>query len=255
MDTKKLRLLYSVALSVALIAASICLMVACYQVYQSGGPQIYTAEKIAEAFAPISISVYIALILTFGGFVIYMLPPYEKEKLKAEKDYGMMLEKQRAKTDLSGCDNGALVAAIEKQTKLRKLLCLVNGALLIACTGLFLVYALQGENFHSSQITEAMISAMYVFVPCLLAPFGFSVFTAYACRASIRKELELLKQVDTMKDPDQVFGKKCKGFTVALRVVLVVAAVALICVGLMGDGWADVLTKAVNICRECVGLG
>ena len=36
---------------------------------------------------------------------------------------------------------------------------------------------------------------------------------------------------------------------------VVILLCALIVVGAIGEGWRDVLTKAVAICTECVGLG
>lgn len=41
----------------------------------------------------------------------------------------------------------------------------------------------------------------------------------------------------------------------SLRWVLLAVAVALILWGFLAGGADDVLTKAVNICTECVGLG
>lgn len=40
-----------------------------------------------------------------------------------------------------------------------------------------------------------------------------------------------------------------------LRWVILVAAVIILVYGYMHGGTADVLTKAINICTECVGLG
>jgi len=40
-----------------------------------------------------------------------------------------------------------------------------------------------------------------------------------------------------------------------VRCVLVCAAVVLLVYGYLAGGTADVLTKAINICTECVGLG
>ncbi|MBQ4066050.1 MAG: thioredoxin [Clostridia bacterium] len=41
----------------------------------------------------------------------------------------------------------------------------------------------------------------------------------------------------------------------AVTVLILVLAVALIVVGALSDGASAVLTKAVNICTECIGLG
>ena len=43
--------------------------------------------------------------------------------------------------------------------------------------------------------------------------------------------------------------------TSAVRIVLICAAAVLIVLGVLNGGLRDVLVKAVNLCRECVGLG
>lgn len=40
-----------------------------------------------------------------------------------------------------------------------------------------------------------------------------------------------------------------------IKLIIIVAAIAAIILGAFMGGFADVLTKAVNICTECIGLG
>lgn len=246
--------IYGIVLSVALAVAGICLMVACYGIYASGGEQIYTTQKIAAAFAPISIPVFLALALTLGGFILHLFMPLE-EKKTVNKNYALMLRKLHEKNDLSRCGDRALVAAIEKQPRLRKLHSIISLVVLGLCTVAFLIHACNGSNFHSSEITQSMIVSMYIMLPCLAIPFGYGVFTAYFCKASIQKELALMKLVACPRTPAPAPAKKESKAVLFFQLGVLVAAVALIVVGVLGDGFADVLTKAVNICRECVGLG
>ncbi|MBR2320548.1 MAG: thioredoxin [Clostridia bacterium] len=39
------------------------------------------------------------------------------------------------------------------------------------------------------------------------------------------------------------------------RVFVAVAGLVLLVVGICGDGMQEVLTKAINICTQCIGLG
>ena len=255
MVSKRIRQIYGIVLSVALVAAGICLMGACLWIYRSGGDQIYTAQKIATAFAPISLVVYLALALSIGGFVLHLILPQEKEKRMVEKNYALMLRKLHEKNDLSGCGDRALVAAIEAEPKRRKLHSWISLAVLGVSTVVFLCYACNGANFHTSEITQSMLRAMWVMLPCLALPFGYSVFTAYLHKKSIQRELELMKLVAVPRTPVVQEQKDHSRVYSILRVCLLVLAVVLVVVGIVGDGWMDVLTKAVNICRECVGLG
>lgn len=255
MNTKTIRLIYGIVLSIALGIAGICLMLACWQVYRSGGEQIYTAEKIAAAFAPIRVPVYLALALTIGGFILELVLPGQSKKQRVEKNYPLMLKQLHQKHDLSACGDKQLVKAIEAQPKLRRLHSGISIAVLVLSAAVFLRYALNGEHFHSSEITESMLRAMWVMLPCLAVPFAYAVFTAYFHKASIRKELALMKLVAAPKKPEPAPVKNASQLPAALCYCLLGVAVGLIVVGALGDGWSDVLTKAVNICRECVGLG
>ncbi len=254
MAKKIIWLIYGILTSLALVAAGVLLMIACYGVYTSGGPQIYTAEKVAAAFAPIAIVVYAAGFLVVGGLILHLFLPME-QKRRSEKNYVLLLRKLHFKNDLSDCGDRKLVAAIEKQSKLRNLHSMISFGLLVISGIVFLVYACNGSNFHSTQITESMIRAMYVMIPCLAVPFGYGVFTAYFHRYSIRKELELMKLVAAPVQRIKVAIKEDSRSLQLFQLGVLMVAVVLIVVGVIGSGYADVLTKAVNICRECVGLG
>ncbi|MBQ6325961.1 MAG: thioredoxin [Clostridia bacterium] len=53
-------------------------------------------------------------------------------------------------------------------------------------------------------------------------------------------------------EPKTVSQPKSKG---AIQAILVVAAIALMIVGVLNGSARDVLYKAITICTECVGLG
>ena len=254
MTRKLLWRIYGILLSVALITAGVCLMYACMQVYTSGGEQIYTAEKIAAAFAPIAIPVYLTLALVVGGFLLSLAVPVEQKKT-VEKNYPLMLAKLHQKNDLDGCGDKRLVAAIVKEPEKRKFTSILSFAILGICSLGFLCYALNGSNFHSTDITQSMVKGVGVMLGCLAVPAAFSIFAAYYNKASIRREVELMKMVAAPRQPVELTPKApCRLWAILPYGLLAVAAV-LIVVGVMGNGFADVLTKAVNICRECVGLG
>ncbi|MBR5524012.1 MAG: thioredoxin [Clostridia bacterium] len=40
-----------------------------------------------------------------------------------------------------------------------------------------------------------------------------------------------------------------------MRSALLVLGVGAVLYGALSGGWLDVLTKAINICTECIGLG
>jgi hypothetical protein len=100
-----------------------------------------------------------------------------------------------------------------------------------------------------------MIRNTLVWAACLVPACALGIYTAYAGRCSMKTELELLRHVALQKMPPKDVIKSCALQLNILRGSLIALAIALIVVGAIGEGWRDVLTKAVAICTECVGLG
>ncbi len=251
---KKIRFLYGLLLSFSAAMAGICLIAACLSIYHSGGAQIYTAEKISAAFSQIAWGVYPFLALTVGSLLLELvLPPRPKAK-KGSQTPQMQLKQLRSKANMQYC-GPQLRAAIEAQQKRRKLHIGISFALLIVGSLIFLIYALDSRHFHQSEVNTSMINAMTVMLPCLSVPLGYGVFTAYHNQKSILKECKLLITVPKYDSADTGTAPRKPSFAQYLKWGLLIAAVALLVYGYFAGGTADVLTKAVNICTECVGLG
>jgi hypothetical protein len=99
---------------------------------------------------------------------------------------------------------------------------------------------------------------MYWFLPCLAVPFIYGIFAAYHRRGSLQKEIELVKQAipgaPAVAKDETLPADRSKLF-LGLRIALLVVAVGIMVYGFFAGGTNDVLTKAINICTECVGLG
>ena len=251
-DERKQKLLkaYAVALSCVIILAGVCLMVACVSIYRSGD-EPFSRDAVAAAFSPISIPVYLCLAMVLGGFVLKFVFPAPAGKTGAWKQPTVTLNRLRARTDLEGCQDGlkAEILAARRCRKNQKRICAI---VLTVCAAAFLVYALDGSHFHASKINTSMINAMWVLLPCVAVSFVTCIWFVKARRNSISREIELLKQCPK-KDAPQAAAKP--DHRAKLRYALLQAAVALALFGFFSGGTADVLTKAVNICTECIGLG
>ena len=248
--SKRIRLIYSIVLSAALIIAGLCLMAACVNIYSSGD-RPFSREAVAEQFSGIAIPVYLALALTIGSFLLELFLPAEDHKRKADKNYGMILKNLWKKRDLNSAPL-PLRDSILAQQKRRKVLSSVSAGLLALCSMLFLFFGANPTNFSSSDINGSIVNAVILMLACLAIPFGFAVFAAYSTRRSLQKEIELVKQIP----PGEAVNRAgTHDYTPLLRWSLLAAAVVLITYGYFAGGTVDVLTKAVNICTECVGLG
>ena len=249
-----LRLVYHIAVTAALVVAGLCLMVACVNIYRlnpDGHP--FTREVVAQHFAPIALPVYLCIALAVVGFCLRPLLP-DAPALKADLSLPT-LKRLTARVDVGACP-AELATAIKKERRARALHWGVVEALLAAGGAIFLLYALDMENFHISEITASMKAAMVWLIPCMGVPFAYGVFSAYFSRASVKREIALLKSAPAEAvSPAPAAPAVTERWIVIVRCALVALALFGIAVGFANGGWLDVLTKAINICTECIGLG
>ena len=252
-SSSRIRRVYGILLSLALVAAGICLMVQCFRIYTSA-EGIFSREIVAQYFSPIAIPVWLCLVLVILGFALDAFLPAEKKRIPVEKNYVLILEKLHEKTDLDRCSDDLRDAVIREQKRRRQL---KYTTFFLLCMGAveFFSYALKADAFHQHEINASMIQAMACLVPCVAIPFGCAVFAAYQNKASIRREIELLKQADAPRTAPVEAPKKAALSPVLLRWAFLAVAVGILVYGYVSGGTADVLTKAINICTECVGLG
>lgn len=250
---KQIRRIYGIFESIVIILAGICLMVQCVAIYRSGDHP-FSREVVAAHFAPIAVPVYLCLAMVVVGLILDLILPKVPEKKIAQKQYTLILGRLQAKKDLDACDE-ALRSAVLAQRKSRTMHKRIRNILCAICAVVFLSYGMNPGNFHQSEINFSMINAMCVLIPCLIVSFACAVLTAYHNRASIQKEIELLKKAPAAAVPAAEEPVKAANWPVILRNVIAAAAVIVLVYGFVSGGTADVLTKAVNICTECVGLG
>ena len=253
---KLFRFLYSIVVSVMIVISGLLLIAACLQIYRSGGEQIYTPAKVAAAFAPIAMPIYITLALIAGSFLLAWFLPVEKKHLPAQKQYAFLLRKAYEKADMQLCDSELLCKLRQEQKKRRLVLSL---ALIIWVIGgiIFIPYACNSKNYSSELhlATDSIVAIIWRLIPCSLIPSSFSIFTAYYSQASICRETELVKLVPKTVNPPLPQTKKAVQTLLCVRMAVLVLALGMIVGGFVAGGTADVLAKAIAICTECVGLG
>ena len=253
-STRRIHLLYDIVISLSIIAVGICFIAQCIGIYRSGGEQIYTAEKVALAFLPIAKPVYLCLFLIFFGFILDLVWPRDKKKLKPEKNYAAQLQRLLEKRDVDSADP-AVKAEILYQRKLRKQDRFLSLLLLAAGSIGFLIYGTNPANFHQTEINASMAKAVILLFCYLAVPFGFALGAAYRRKHSLQKEIELVKQLPAGELRPAAPAKSCGCKKFPVRWVVLGLALLLLVYGFCTGGTADVLTKAINICTECVGLG
>lgn len=251
---RRIRLVYGIILSAVAVVAGVCLITACLGIYLSGGEQIYTPEKVAQSFSVIAVPVYLFLALAIAGFVLDFFLPARNKKVKAEKNLAATLERLLSKRDMDSCDPALKeqILALRKNRSRDKIITL---AVLAVCSIGFLCYGCNGANFHQSEINASMAKAVVILLCCLAVPFGCALGTVYRAKNSLQKEIDLVKQIPAGAAVVAQPKKDCSKTLLYARCALLCIAVGVLLYGFFAGGTADVLTKAVNICTECVGLG
>ncbi len=247
--------IFGILLSVSVIIAGICLVAGCISIYASGSEreQTYSREIVAETFGRIAIPVYASLGLSVIGFGLEFIPHDERKKEKGATPYVHILNRLKRKKNPEGCDPETF-GLIQKERKARRNRSAILTALLIISVSVFLIYALNPNNYHPD-INASVIKAMYLLIPCLFVPFVFSVVTVYLNERSTKREIELLKQAPNAENSEESTLSRSDKILFIARMILLVSGIGILIYGYFSGGTVDVLTKAANICTECIGLG
>ena len=267
---KKMRLhrIFNIILAAFIILTGLCFMAGCLRIYfnvtfEGGLPvfhpyQEYSREIVADTFSKIAIPVYATILLAVLGFVYEFISPLSRKKEKVNKDYKNLAKRLSVKKNIeSGEQDKETVSAIYKIKWKRTAKKWVLAAVWTVFSILFLAYATASKNY-TDDINGSVLNAFLVLLSCIVIPFCYSVFFIYSTEKSYEKEVELLRKLPDAKEADiRSEEKKEQGNIVSvMRYIFIGAAiVALLIAGIYLGGYGDVLTKAVNLCTECVGLG
>ena len=244
------RRIYFALITVALIAVAILLMVQCVAIYRLGDTP-FTRESVATHFAPIAVPVYVCIGLVAAGLVLSPLLPAAPDS-KPDRD-NVTLRRLHDKL-ASSCCSDEQCRQVFAQRRVRRVHLAVTLVLLAIGSAVFLWYATDLSRFTVEDINGSMIRAMLLLAPCMGVPGVYAVITAFVCRRSIRKEIELLRTAPKGNSTSAPAAHN-EAWLPYLQGALLVIGVALVVVGLLENGAAAVLTKAINICTECIGLG
>lgn len=239
-----------IVISLGILTAALCLMGACgYLLFSGGG---FSREAVAHAFRSVSLPVYLGLGLAVLGFLLDIFQPRKRERLYASRQDWLILRRLRESTDHAGCDAGLRADILRERRgqRMRKGILLVPVTL---CCAAFAWYLLSGDPFSREDINSSVLGCMGVLIPGLALCLGWSLAVVRKNAESCRREIGLLKQVAA---PGKSAPKPPLARTNRiLRYSLLGLAVSMLLWGFLSGGAADVLTKAINICTECIGLG
>ena len=129
------------------------------------------------------------------------------------------------------------------------------------CGVIFLVYALNPNNFYllkengSFNFNLAIMNAMWVFLPCVAIAFISAVITHYTKNLFVKRLINVLVNLPNKDKTSQIATFNSSNKALIIKISILTVGIALLILGAIFGGYKDVLTKAVQICTECIGIG
>lgn len=268
------RRIYGICLTALTIVVAVLFIVQIWLLFRATEESPYSVETVSERFSKIAIPFYLWLAAIVGGGVLSYLFPDEVKAPKTLLDTRVSLNRLKARLP----KNAGGMVELKRENTLRKVVWGVCIALALAVAVLLVVFLLNeeykakfGTEFFKSHVeAEKLLKLFPLVVVALCACAGALIYQSY----SLKKELTIVKNeiaesakrgekiVKTEQKPtlcDKIKGKfaflgKDKS-VLAIRLVVAVAGLTLFVAGICGDGMQEVLTKAINICTQCIGLG
>ncbi len=263
--SKTLKIIYKILFSATTAIVASLLVLQVLDIYFNGGENPYTPQTVSAHFYKVVPFLFIWIFFTLCGFALYWIFP-EREKLAKTDDF-YSFSCVKIKLENKEIEQSEEKNAFEKTQRLLLVIKLVCGICVGICSVSVLAYLFNKSNFkNQDQNGEAVQMALYL-LPFVLSSFALCIGATVFEKITLKKQLPLAKLL--LKSPEKEGDKKseknvktkiteffeCKETVAVFRLSIAVVGITLLIFGLATGGNAGVLAKAVNICRQCIGLG
>lgn len=262
--SETIRRIYAIVVSVLIVAMGIALICVAAEIYYSGeGPGLYfSPEIVGDRLKKLAIPLLIVIAAIFAGAVF---PVFES---KAKRTSEETLKKLQRKIPAEGEGEEFLRAqAAYRKMKIIKLSVWCSAlAVALGCAIGTLVYLLNTAHFTGSNFGGRVLTLVKVALPCTVASFGCMIAASFVNGYCAKKQIEQIKTMIRFGSKEVALPKELQlldqvnqvaSHNITLWVVrgaVFVLAITFIILGVLNGGANDVLVKAINICRECIGI-
>ena len=271
---RRIHSIYGGILAALVLITAASFAVACYALYQTGGDDPFTYERIGAAFAKICVPIVLCLLGIIGGVIVNCRFPIPNKSPKAEPNARVLLKRMERKLDGCPCSEKTF-HSIQAERRLRKI-CYAAAA--VACLAAIAVCVFGAVTVLANRIAEVKTSlgsehqtpyikaAALVVFPSSLIALGAILASVLIADRSIVRELALVKSAlaeqpggtvcfTANRTPLAPTAQKRPTVKWIVRIALLCVGVLFVVLGILNGGMADVLGKAIRICTECIGLG
>lgn len=266
---KTVRIVYGAVFGAvtALVAALLIWQV--LDVYLGGkraGGVIFSRAVVGERLARISPALIVWLVVAVAGYAIGII--FSTRAKVGKQDIRYTLCRMRKRMPV-GCPEGMgdSWAIVRRETTIMRILYSCVGAVGLAGAIYTIVYLCMPSHFPSGEVTASMINMVKNVIPWVTWTFllacGVGVYEKFSARKQI-PEIGKLTKAGGVRAAKPSFAENIKNrflkFVYTYRIWFIrgavcVVAVSFVIAGALNGGAHDVLTKAINICTECIGLG
>ena len=213
---------------------------------------IYTREKVTNRLIPLVPLIFLAFGMTISGIL-----------LEVTKDFRQMPARDNELTrNLVVMRVSQPTESMKKEAALQKKLRIGGWMLFALCMIPILLYVTKADHFPGNADLEKVIGALVLHVlPWTVIGIGCLMgSTVLQERSMLRETFEASVRMKEEKDAgispaeQEVVVRNTKTLNI-VRMLFLIAAVVFIIAGVFNGGASAVLSKAINICTECVGLG
>ena len=253
-----------ILLTILIVITGIAFIVGCTTLYFTGGDKPYSRERVGDFLLWFTALPSLATIVL--AIVAHILGRKMPEKhMSGAIMHADTLKRMNARLVLEEC-SAESQQKICYERKRRAFITVTMIAISVAVATIGLIYMTliaeyaEGANFSNLDVIRVLL----VVLPATALMLGLWWMASIDNERSVVRELDtVLAETQTNKNavkrPDKQSKKQISTLDgaagLAIRAILLTAAIGLVVIGIVNGGMTDVLAKAVKICTECIGLG
>lgn len=225
--------------------------------------QAFTYELFGDTFLYLLAPIIILVVAIVVAKVLGLFNPNERTLVK--RDETTMVLKAKRENIITYLDendeDGSLRQQLKKYFILKIAIISVAIIISIVCLVFSLIYCFRQESLdiENNTVIGANLNLFATVLPFIAIAFIWVIVTAFVINLLSKFELQIMKEHKVYKAKAHVSKLEriysTPAFVWSLRIVIIALSITFIILGIFNNGASDVLSKAIKICTECIGLG
>lgn len=266
MDKKKelYRKIYNISFYILTFLLGFLFILFAYTIYFKGKEmlindptyQIYTKEIVGKYLSYLLIPFILWIGLVIGGYALSIIYPTKKKNIKIDSIHAY--NRLKKTTIIDEHKEKDLYDIIMNERKKRKIMLLIVSFISLICMIYPAIYLFNVNNFPGNNINQEISKMALTIIPFIALSFILFIIYFILFKKSLDIEINNLKNCSNKTNTNKYYhSSKFYDSPLFAKIVqssILIISVLFIILGIFNGGVKDVLTKAINICTECIGL-